>query len=932
MPPMTTFNLLPLRAAMLRLPGRLALIATLAVGAAATDALGAAATADAPADADASFTFVEATIDDVHAALRSGSMRCVDIVAGYLRRIEAYDQPSGLNAIIFTNPRALDRARDIDARIAAGAPLGALYCIPVLLKDNFDTADMPTSGGSIALKASVPPDDAFMVRRLREADAIIIAKTNMAEWAFSPRQTVSSSYGRTRNAYDLGRVPAGSSGGTASATAASFGVIGMGSDTGNSIRGPASHLALVGIRSTLGLTSRDGVIPLLFDRDIAGPMMRTVTDAAKVFDVIAGYDPADPYTAAGRDRVEADYTAFLQTDALRGRSIGVLRALVDTEDADPEVIGVFEQALADLAAAGAQLVDPIEIADLEAHLEAPSCRRFRYDMYAYLASLGEAAPIRDVMAVLASGQHSPLVASGLEYFGGGPLDVHPKDADPPCPDFADNAPRQAYLADTVAAMDAAGVDAIVYPSWTSPPADIDRGRIDYRGDNSQLVAPDTGMPAITVPMGYTHGGLPAGLQLLGRPYSEGLLFGLAYAYEQATGHRRPPAAFPELVDGEAPAVFASAYPHAAEPIGGVREVYDGALYPDLQVNTFRNIQRLFPTRTVRAAHTPYPLPMAQTPLENFSFESRGETWDLYDFLALNRVGGLLVVHDGEIVFERYLLGNTRNTKWMSMSVVKSMTATLVGMAIADGAIESLDDALTRYLPRFRGTAYDGVTVRHLLQMASGVAWNETYTDPASDRRAMLEAQIAQRPGAILDLMAGLDRAATPGTRWNYSTGETQVVAALVAAATGSHVADYLAEKLWQPFGMEADASWWLASPDGLEIGGSGLSATLRDYARFGLFMLNGGRIYGRETLPAGWVAAATTPKSVGGERVDYGYMWWPFDAGAYAAIGIFGQYVYVHPASRTVIAMWGAQPKPLGRNVVDEDDFFRAVVERLSTR
>jgi Asp-tRNA(Asn)/Glu-tRNA(Gln) amidotransferase A subunit family amidase len=384
------------------------------------------------------FRFVEATIDDVHSALRAGQMSCVDIVEGYRRRIEAYDKPSGLNAIIFTNPKAIARARQIDERIAAGDELGPLFCIPVLLKDNFDTADMPTSGGSIALKESVPPDDAFMVRRLREADAIVIAKTNMAEWAFSPRQTVSSSYGRTANAYDLERVPAGSSGGTASATASSFGVIGMGSDTGNSIRGPSSHLALVGIRSTIGLTSRDGVIPLLFDRDIAGPMTRTVTDAAKVFNVVAGYDPADPYTELGRDRREADYTAFLDASALQGKRLGVLRALVDTDDADPEVVKVFEQALADLEAAGAQIVDPVEIDNLDIHLDQSSCKRFRYDMHMYLSSLGGDAPMRDVMDVVDSGQHSPLVAGGLTYFGDGPLDTHPADSEEPCLDFADN--------------------------------------------------------------------------------------------------------------------------------------------------------------------------------------------------------------------------------------------------------------------------------------------------------------------------------------------------------------------------------------------------------------------------------------------------------------------------------------------------------------
>jgi len=377
------------------------------------------------------------------------------------------------------------------------------------------------------------------------------------------------------------------------------------------------------------------------------------------------------------------------------------------------------------------------------------------------------------------------------------------------------------------------------------------------------------------------------------------------------------------------AAIAASYPHADEPIGTVRQVYDGALYPDIQANTFRNIDRLFPTREVKASATPRPLTVGGKPLENFRFESRDRTWDLYDFLSLNRVGGILVVKDGEVRFEKYLLGNSRQTRWMSMSVVKSITATLVGMAIKDGHIDSLDDPITRYLPQLRDSAYDGVTVRQLLQMASGVDWNETYTDPSSDRRAMLEAQIGQQPGSILALMASLGRAAAPGERWNYSTGETQVVGALVAAATGRHVADYLSEKIWKPFGMEADANWWLESPDGLEIGGSGLSATLRDYARFGLFMLDEGVIDGQATLPGGWVAEATSSKIIAGEPVEYGYMWWPLDQGAYAAIGIFGQFVYVNPGQRLVVAMWSAQPKPVGTDTIDEYDFFNALAGAL---
>jgi len=500
-----------------------------------------------PAELSVPFTYIEATIADVQDAIRSGNSTCKDIVSGYLARIDAYDKSTGLNAIIFANPNALEKAADIDRRFAAGETLGPLFCAPVLLKDNYDTGDMPTSGGSIALKQSVPPDDAFMVRKLREADAIIIAKTNMAEWAFSPKQTVSSSYGTTANAYDLSKVPAGSSGGTASGIAASFGVIGMGSDTGNSIRGPSSHLALFGIRSTLGLTSRDGVIPLAFDRDIAGPMTRTVTDGVRVFDVVAGYDPADPYTEMGKDRVESDYTLFLQEGALQGKRIGVLRALVNTEEADAEITAIFEQALADLKIAGAEIIDDFVITNLAEHMNASNfCVRFRYDMHEYLTSLGDAAPIKDVMDVMENKEYSPYIEDRMKFFGGNPVDVHPRDFDPPCPDFPQHEGRQAYLADVLDSMNQARIDAIVYPGWTNPPAPIDKAIEEYKGDNSQLVAPATGLPAVTVPMGYSHGDLPVGLQILGRPYSEGLLISLAYAYEQATQHRKPPHGFAEL--------------------------------------------------------------------------------------------------------------------------------------------------------------------------------------------------------------------------------------------------------------------------------------------------------------------------------------------------------------------------------------------------
>ncbi|SEI10447.1 Beta-lactamase [Rheinheimera pacifica] len=375
------------------------------------------------------------------------------------------------------------------------------------------------------------------------------------------------------------------------------------------------------------------------------------------------------------------------------------------------------------------------------------------------------------------------------------------------------------------------------------------------------------------------------------------------------------------------------YRHAKEPIGTVRQLYDGKLYPDIQVNTFRNIDRLFPTRTVARGKTVSTLPLSKQPLQDFSYTVDGKTYDLYDVLSMNRVSGMLIIHRGEVLFEQYLLGNDEHSRWMSMSVVKSITATLIGAAIHDGLINSIDDPIVKYLPRFNGTAYDGVTVKQLLQMSSGVAWNETYTDATSDRRRMLEAQISQQPGAILDLMASLPRAAAPGTVWNYSTGETQLAGALVQAATGKPVAQYLSEKIWSKLGMQADANWWLESADGLEIGGSGLSATLRDYARLALFWLNDGVINTKDSservLPEGWMATASSRQVIGGETVDYGYMFWPMHGRSYAAEGIFGQYLFVDPDKQLVVAMWSAQAKPLNRAGLNEYTFLQALSDHF---
>jgi Asp-tRNA(Asn)/Glu-tRNA(Gln) amidotransferase A subunit family amidase len=489
------------------------------------------------------FSLREASIGDVQTVLRSRQITCQQLIEQALGRIAKYDD-STIHAITEINTNALQTAKALDAEQAKSGITRPLHCVPVLVKDNFDTHDLPTTGGSLALKGSIPPDDAFMVRKLREAGAVVVAKTNMAEWAFSPRETVSSSYGTTANAYDLGRVPAGSSGGTASGVAASYAVAGLGSDTGNSIRGPSSHLALVGIRSTFGLTSRDGVIPLIGDRDVAGPMGKSVEDVAKLFNILAGYDPNDWATEAGKGKREADYTTFLQVDGLRGKRIGVLREWVDHEDADPEITALFFKALDDMKAAGAIIVDPVSVPNMKAHLAADMfCPSFRYDMAQYLKTLGAKAPITDISQVLESGLYGPDAKGSLESLVKFPADRKPEDWDQPCQTIFNNTDRMSYRADVIRAMDEAHLDALVYPTWSNPPARIDKGREEYKGDNSQNLAPNTGLPALTLPMGFSHEKWPAGISLIARPFDEKTLFTLGYSFEQATHHRQPPPGF-----------------------------------------------------------------------------------------------------------------------------------------------------------------------------------------------------------------------------------------------------------------------------------------------------------------------------------------------------------------------------------------------------
>jgi len=367
----------------------------------------------------------------------------------------------------------------------------------------------------------------------------------------------------------------------------------------------------------------------------------------------------------------------------------------------------------------------------------------------------------------------------------------------------------------------------------------------------------------------------------------------------------------------------------AEHGASVRDVYDGMLSLAAEVNTFRHIDQVFPSATVKAGTRPLPLPTNATQIRDASISWAGQTVRLDDYVRLNRVAALLVLKNGRIALERYELGNNRDTRWVSFSVVKSITSTLAAAAIQDGLIGSIDDPVVRYLPAIKGSSYEGVSIRNLLQMASGVRWNETYTDPSSDRRKMLDIQMTQQPGSLLRFMASLPRAATPGTRWNYNTGETYVLGALVREAVGRPLSQYLSQKIWMPLGMEHDATWWTESPGGIEFGGSGFAATLRDYARFGQFVLNGGNIHGKPVVPPAWFPDAGLPKRVGSETVPYGYMWWSEPHRAFRAYGIFGQSIYINPSEQIVIVVWSAQHKPTGSAVIGDDAFFEAVISAL---
>jgi amidase len=501
-----------------------------------------------PPPAPAPFPLEEATIRELQEGMASGRYTARSLVEAYLARIEAMDrQGPELRAMLDLNPDALAIADSLDAERRAGHVRGPLHGIPVVVKDNVDTADrMTTTAGSLALEGNIAPRDAFIVQRLREAGAVILGKTNLSEWANFRSSHSSSGWsargGQVRNPYVLDRSPCGSSSGTGAAVAANFAVVGVGTETDGSIVCPSGANGLVGIKPTVGLVSRSGIIPISHTQDTAGPMARTVADAAILLGALAGVDPRDSATLASRGKALEDYTRALDAGALRGARIGVARRYFTGYSTHTDRI--FDAAVEAMRRAGAVIVDSVVIPHAREYGQAEGTvldYDFKHDLNAYLAA-HPAAKVRtlaDVIEFNRTHADREMPWFGQETFleaqESGPL------TDTAYVHAVERARRLSRLG-IDSTMTAHRLDAIVAPTG-GPAWPIDLVNGDAFGGGSSSMAAVSGYPSITVPAGFAHG-LPVGISFFARAWEEPKLIGLAYAFEQATRVRRPPAFLP----------------------------------------------------------------------------------------------------------------------------------------------------------------------------------------------------------------------------------------------------------------------------------------------------------------------------------------------------------------------------------------------------
>lgn len=482
------------------------------------------------------FSIEDATIASIHSAINESVLTCTELIRMYIERIHTYDKKGpNINSIITVNPNALHIARKLDEEFQQHGILKPLHGIPVLLKDNINTNDMPTTAGSKALEGIIPLDDAYITKKLKEAGAIILAKVNLHEFAIWG-ETVSSILGQTTNPYDFTRTPGGSSGGTGASIAANFGTIGIGTDTINSIRSPASACNLVGFRPTIGLVSRSGIVPYSLTQDTAGPIMRTVEDTAKVLDVIAGYDTADPATAKSIDHLPQSYTSSLKKDGLQEKRIGILHSFFGKEDIHKEVNHIILNNIEKMKENGAAFIDLGEDIDADELVGEVSVHLYELKTHLnkHLKSLSEKSMVHSLKDIIASNKYHEGIEDNIQYAE--TLDIK-LDA------YQTRLSKRTEIQDMIIKiMDQHNLDAIVYPHQKQPVVKVGEVQVDRNG----VLGSVTGFPSIVVPSGFTEPtstaplGIPVGIEFLSKKWNEPVLLEIAYSFEQATKYRIPP--------------------------------------------------------------------------------------------------------------------------------------------------------------------------------------------------------------------------------------------------------------------------------------------------------------------------------------------------------------------------------------------------------
>ena len=488
------------------------------------------------------YNFLETTIIHVHEAMSSGQITCHELVEYYLKRIEEYDKKGpSLNSIIHINQRVLEEADILDIAFKKGGLTGPLHGIPIILKDNIETAGIPTTAGSLSLEGYIPENDSYIVSRLKEAGAIILAKANLHEFAIWG-ETISSILGQTLNPYDLTRTPGGSSGGTGAAVASNFCLVGIGTDSVNSIRSPSSANSLVGIRPTVGLVSRSGIVPYSLTQDTAGPICRTVSDAVTVLDSIAGYYKADDETAWSYGRIPKTYTTFLNKDGLKGKRIGILESFFGKDDIHKEVNKSIFESIDIISKNGAEMVHIFEdinsgwlTSNVSVHLD-----ELKDHLNNYLKALPNNAPVHSLEEVLASGKYHLNIKNNMETamsLNTGSSSYNEK--------LILRVQTQKRIIKLMADYE---LDAIVYPHQQQLVCKVGLSQQQRNG----VLCAITGFPSIVVPSVFSTPsddaplGVPIGMEIIGRPWSEPTLIEIAYSFEQISKLRRTPVSTPDL--------------------------------------------------------------------------------------------------------------------------------------------------------------------------------------------------------------------------------------------------------------------------------------------------------------------------------------------------------------------------------------------------